>query len=145
MLASIVRFCHRRRRTALVAGLAQGLLLGAPAQADELADFHAAVARALDQCHFAMDILENSSQEQTASEVARLRQIWQAFAERFAAQRPAAFADDDDYGGMFLQVEVSLVGVLLVIELGSRDGARAALVPIENTLTRLADRSAPPR
>jgi hypothetical protein len=42
-----------------------------------------------------------------------------------------------------LQVDVSLVGVLLVIELGNRDGARSALSSIEDTLTRLAARSAP--
>ena len=145
MLASIIRFCRRLSPVVLAAALAQGLLLSAPAKADELADFHAAVERALDQYHFAIATLESSSQERTAAEVSRLRETWQAIAERFGTQRPAPFADDDDYGGMFMQVDVRLVGVLLVIDLGNRDAARSALAPVEETLTRLAARSAPPR
>jgi hypothetical protein len=35
--------------------------------------------------------------------------------------------------------------VLLVIDFGSRDAARVALAPIEDTLNKLAERSAPPR
>jgi hypothetical protein len=145
MLASIVHFCRRHGPVVLAAALAQALMLSAPATADGLADFHAAVERALDQYHFAIDTLESSSQERTAAEVLRLREAWQAIADRFGAQRPAVFADDDDYGGMFLQIDVRLVGVLLVIDLGNRDAARSALAPIEETLTRLAARSAPPR
>ena len=145
MLASIVRFCRRRSPVLLAAALAQAILLWAPAQADELADFHAAVEQALDQYHFVLATLEISSQDRTAAEVSRLRQTWQTIADRFGPQRPAAFADDDDYGGMFMQIDVRLVGVLLVIDLGHRDAARSALAPVEETLTRLAARSAPPR
>jgi hypothetical protein len=46
---------------------------------------------------------------------------------------------------MFMQIDVRLVGVLLVIDLGNRDAARSALAPVEETLTRLAARSTPPR
>jgi hypothetical protein len=145
MLAWIVHFCRHRSPVVLATALAQAILLWAPAQADDLADFHAAVEQALDQYHFALATLESSSQERTAAEVSRLRQTWQTIADRFGPQRPAAFADDDDYGGMFLQIDVRLVGVLLVIDLGNRDAARSALAPVEETLTRLAARSAQPR
>jgi hypothetical protein len=145
MLASFVRRCRRLGRAALIAGLLAVVGLSAPARADELADFHAAVERALDQHRFAMATLESGSQAQTAAEVSRLREIWQALAERFGARRPDAFANDESYGTMFMQLDVSLIGVLLVIDLGSRDAARAALAPIEDTLTKLAERSAPPR
>jgi len=57
----------------------------------------------------------------------------------------ATMLDDESYGTMFMQLDVSLIGVLLVIDLGSRDAARAALPPIEDTLTKLAERLAPPR
>jgi len=143
MLTSIVRFCHRHRHIAFAVGLAQALFLATPTLADDRADFHAAIEGVLDQYHFTLSVLETSSQEQTASEVSRLRQMWQSIASRFGARRPEAFADDDGYGGLLLQVDVSLVGVLLVIELGNRDGARSALSSIEDTLTRLAARSAP--
>jgi hypothetical protein len=145
MLASFVRFCRRHSPIVLAAALAQSLLLSAPAKADELADFHAAVERAIDQYRFTMNTLESSGQAQTSAEVSRLREAWQAIADRFGPQRPAVFADDDEYGGMFMQIDVRLVGVLLVIDLGNRDAARSALAPIEETLTRLAARSAPPR
>jgi hypothetical protein len=145
MPASFVRYCYRQGRAGLIAALAQALLLSAPVNADELADFHAAVEGALDQYHFVMTTLESSGQAQTSAEVSRLRENWQAFADRFASRRPAPFADDDQYAGMFMQVDVRLVGVLLVIDLGNRDAARSALAPIKDTLTELATRSAPPR
>jgi HAMP domain-containing protein len=126
----------------LAAALALAPLIPAPGQADELADFHAALERALDQYHFAMSVLETGSQEQTAAEVGRLRQVWQAIAERFGAQRPAAFDNDDNYRGIFMQNDLGLVGVLLIIDHGNRD---AALVAIGDSLTQLAARSAPPR
>jgi hypothetical protein len=77
--------------------------------------------------------------------VHRLRASWQAIGERFAGNRPAAFADDESFGTMFMQVEMSLVGVLLIIDLGNRDGARAALTGVGETLARLSSRSIAPR
>ena len=145
MLASFIRHCHRRSRIVLAAAFLQVVVLSASARADDLADFHAAIEQALDQHHFALATLETSSQERTAAEVSRLREIWQTIAERFGARRPAEFANDDDYSGMFMQIDVRLVGVLLVIDLGNRDAARSALAPVADTLADLAARSAPPR
>jgi len=131
-----------------IRGLAAAVLLmlvvvTAPAAADELADFHAAVERAAGEYRLALRTLETRGQDETAAAVHRLRAAWQAIGERFGANRPAAFADDENFAGMFMQIDVGLVGVLLVIDLGNRDGARAALAPIGETLARLAARSAP--
>jgi hypothetical protein len=38
---------------------------------------------------------------------------------------------------LFMQVEVRLIGTLLVIEMGSRDGARQSLAPLADTLAKL--------
>jgi hypothetical protein len=119
-------------------------LLTLPLAADELADFHAAVEEAVADYRLAMRVLETRGQDETAAAVHRLRASWQAIGERFGARRPAAFADDENFGAMFMQVDVSLVGVLLVIDLGNRDGARNAMAPIGETLARLATRSASP-
>src|SRR5262245_28816969 len=113
-------------------GLAAALLLAlvvvnGPAWADELAEFHAAVERAAGEYRLALRTLETRGQDETAAAVHRLRTAWQAIGERFGANRPAAFADDENFAGMFMQIDVGLVGVLLVIDLGSRDGARTAL------------------
>ena len=129
-------------------GLAAALLVAlvaaaSPTPADELADFHAAVERAAGEYRLALRTLETRGQDETAAAVHRLRAAWQAIGERFGANRPAAFADDENFAGMFMQIDVGLVGVLLVIDLGNRDGARAALAPIGETLARLAARSAP--
>jgi hypothetical protein len=144
-MASIARVCRGCGRVMLAAALALALLMPTPGRVDELADFHAALERALDQYHFAMSVLETGSQEQTAAEVGRLRQAWQAIAARFGAQRPGAFDNDDNYRNIFMQNDLALVGVLLIIDLGNRDAARAALVAIGDSLTQLAAHSAPPR
>jgi hypothetical protein len=134
-----------RRLRGLAATLLLALLvLSPPASADELADFHAAVERAAGEYRLALRTLETRGQDETAAAVHRLRAAWQAIGERFGANRPAAFVDDDNFTGMFMQIDVGLVGVLLVIDLGNRDGARSALAPIGETLARLSARSAPP-
>jgi hypothetical protein len=128
-------------RTVLLA--APLALLVSPAAADELAAFHAAVERANLQYRAAMNALETQGREETSAQVALLRQEWQRLAERFGAVRPTVFADDKTYAGTFTQVDASLVGALIVIDIGSREAARKALGPIGETLTRLSERSAP--
>jgi hypothetical protein len=44
---------------------------------------------------------------------------------------------------MFMLVDTQLVGVLLVIDMGSRDAARNGLAPVGATLAQLSARSAP--
>ena len=125
-----------------VACIAFAALTATSAYGDE-GDFHSAVERAMAQHRIAMKVLETRSQAETAAEVHELRAAWQAIGERFAAERPAAFADDPDYPGLFMQVDMSFVGLLLVIDLGNRDAAREALLSIGQTLARLSERSAP--
>jgi hypothetical protein len=129
----------RSRCAALLLALAA---FTCPALADELSDFHDAVEDATVVYNSAMSILETRSQADTAAAVHALRASWQAIGERFAGHRPAAFADDENYATMFFQVDMSLVGVLLVIDLGNRDGARAGLTTVGETLAKLSARSA---
>ena len=136
--------CVRAFRALTAVLLLAVAILAPPVRADELADFRAAVDEASAEYRLTLRILENRSQDETAAAVHRLRAAWQAIGERFGARRPAAFADDENFGAMFMQIDVSLVGVLLVIDLGNRDGARAALAPIGEALAKLSARSAPP-
>jgi hypothetical protein len=130
-----------RRLAVLIALLAASP--APPAYADELADFHAAVAQASTLYRAAMTTLEARGREETSAAVQRFRQSWQVLADRFGSNRPAAFADDEQYAAMFMQVDTRIVGALIVIDIGSREAARDALAPIAETLSQLSARSAP--
>jgi hypothetical protein len=116
--------------------------LAASTAADELADFHSAIEEATSQYRVALLTLETHGPEDTAAEVVRLRAAWQAFGERFGAHRPAAFADDEQYGAMFTILDAQIVGALIVINAGRQDAARKALAPIGELLADLSARSA---
>jgi hypothetical protein len=140
---SFAREVRRHYGGLLVALCLQALALPAPGRADELADFHAAVAQASAQYRIAMATLEARGRDETAAAVHQFRQAWQTIIDRFGANPPAAFAEDEQYAGMFLQVDMRLVSALIVIDIGSREAARDALAPIQETLTQLSKRAAP--
>lgn len=116
-----------------------------PASADELADFQEAVAQASAQYRVAMTTLETRGREETSAAVQRFRQAWQIVIDRRESSRPAAFADAEQYAGLFMQVDARIVGALIVIDIGSRDAARDALAPIGETLLQLSAAPASPR
>ena len=135
MLTSIVRLLRLCCALLLAALILQWLLL--PAGAHEQADFQTALKLATAQYRVALKTLETRGREETAAEVARFRAAFQAVIEHFDENR-AALAGDRDYPGMFMQVDASIVGAMIVIDIGSREAARAALAPIEATLTELS-------
>jgi hypothetical protein len=132
----------RCRRMAFFAMLCL-LAIEHPARSAELADFHAAVERAAEEYRSTMITLETQGQQETSAAVLRFRRAWQAINEQFGKDRPAAFADDEEYGAMFMLVDAQLVGALLIIDMGNRNAARKALAPIEATLSQLSERSLP--
>ena len=134
MLMSIVHL-FRLSLAAFAAALILQWLIG-PAAADERGDFNAALRQATTQYQFALETLETRGREETSAEVARFRQSFRAVAERFDANH-TLLAGHENYPGLFMQVDASLIGALIVIDIGSRDAARAALAPIADTLSRL--------
>jgi hypothetical protein len=134
MLTSIV---HDFRLT--LAALAAALILQwliVPAVAGEHDDFKAALRQATDQYRIAMNTLEARGREETSAEVARFRETLQAVIKRFDANH-ALLAGHENYPGLFMQVDTSLVGAMIVIDIGSREAARSALAPIADTLVKL--------
>ena len=111
------------------------------AGADEHADLHAALALADAQYQVARKTLETRGREETAVEVSRLREALHAVIEHFDANR-SALGLDPDYAATLMQLDVSIVGVLLVIDFGSREAARDALAPIGQSLAELGARAA---
>ena len=81
--------------------------------------------------------LETQGRDETAAAVHRLRQSCQQLADRFVCDPPPHLAGDPDWPADFMQIDVRLVGALLVIEMGSQDGARRSLAPLAETLARL--------
>jgi hypothetical protein len=113
------------------------------AASDEQAEFAESVAQASAQYRVAMRTLEKDGREQTAAEVRLFRELWGEFIDRFG--KSSSFAADDKFAATLLDVDVRLVGALIVIDIGSRDAAREALKPIGDTLSRLQMPTAPPQ
>jgi hypothetical protein len=124
--------------------LVTALLLQWPiglAAADERSELAAAFKLANAQYQVALKTLETRGREETAAEVHRLREAFQAVIQQVDANR-TALGLDPDYDGMLMQLDVSMVGVMLVIDFGSREGARDALTPIGRNLAELQARAA---
>lgn len=113
------------------------VLQGSPAGADGRAELHAALRQASAQYRIAMRTLETQGREETAAEVARFRAALQAVIEHVDAQHAAAL-NQQDYAGRLLQLDTSIVGIMIVIDIGSREAARQALAPIGQMLAELS-------
>jgi hypothetical protein len=112
----------------------------AAAGADERSELAAAFKLASAQYQVALKTLETRSRDETAAKVYRLREAFQAVIQQFDANR-TALGLDPDYDGMLMQLDVSMVGVMLVIDFGSREAARDALTPIGQSLADLEARA----
>jgi hypothetical protein len=121
------------------------ILTAAPvaAGADDLADFTEAVERAELQYRIALRTLETAGRDETAAEVRLFYEAWHDVIARLDNHRPAQFEGDESYAVTMTQVDAALVGVLIVIDIGSRDAARAALTPLGETIAKLRERIAP--
>ena len=124
----------------ITALLAQGPI--SAAGADERSELEAAFRLASAQYQVALKTLETRGREETAAEVHRLREAFQTIIQQFDANR-TALGLDADFAGTLLQLDVSIVGVMLVIDFGSREAARDALTPIGQRLDELGARAAP--
>jgi hypothetical protein len=112
------------------------------AAAGQRAAFADATARAAAQYRIVMRALETQGREQTAAEVRLFRELWGNIIERFA--KDAALEDDQAFGAELMDVDVRLVGALIVIDIGSREAAREALKPVGEALIRIRTRMVPP-
>jgi hypothetical protein len=142
MPTPIVRLFRHLRLATVV--LVTALLAQWPIAAvgdDEHSELAAAFRLASVQYQAALKTLETRGREETAAEVHRLREAFQAVIQKFDANR-TTLGLDPEYDGMLMQLDVSMVGVMLVIDFGSRDAARDALTPIGQSLAELEARAA---
>jgi hypothetical protein len=111
-----------------------------PAVADDLADFADAVERAELQYRLALRTLETSGREQTAAEVRAFRDALQDAIARLDAHPLPKPEGDESYAATMMQIDMAIIGALIVIDIGSRETARAALSPIGERLSQLRER-----
>ena len=133
----VARRLRFRMRAMLLAMLLAAAAGDAAAQPGAPATFAGAWEQTSTEYQATLRTLETRGRDETAAAVQRLRQSFQELAERFAADRPPHLAGDAEWPGEFMQIDVRLVGALLVIEMGSRDAARRSLAPLADTLARL--------
>ena len=138
-IVRLFRLCRLGTVILITALLAQWPI--SAAGADERAELEAAFKLASVQYQIALKTLETRGREETSAEVGRLRETFQAVIQQFDANR-AALGLDQDYAGMLMQLDVSIVGVMLVIDFGSREAARDALTAIGESLAELGARAA---
>ena len=110
------------------------LLLAAPARADDLSDFNAAIEMAMSHHRVALGYLRTGNIDLAALELDGMRQAWAKVA---TLPRPAAFRDKERYTGTMLEIAAGLVGTDLVLKMGRPDVARESLEQVRTSLSRL--------
>jgi len=117
---------------ALWAGLA-----AAPALADDLADFNAAVENAAAHNRVAIGYLRTGNDDLALLEIDRLREAWDRVAQRFTASRPAAFDGNPLYGPLWTTENARFVGINLMIKMGKPEAVANALNGLRGDLYAL--------
>lgn len=110
------------------------LLAVAPAAADDLSDFNAAVETAMSHHRVALGYLRTGNVDLAALEVEGLREAW---AKVSTLRRPAAFRSQERYLSTMLETAAALIGVKLVLDMGRADVARETLEQIRASLSAL--------
>ena len=113
------------------------LALCAPAAADELSDFNAAVESAAAHNRVAIGYLRTGNLDLAALEIDRLREAWDRVAQRFTTNRPAAFDGNPLYGPLWTTQSARLVGIDLMIKMGKPEAVANALNGLRGDLYAL--------
>jgi hypothetical protein len=110
------------------------LLAAAPARADDLADFNAAVEAASAHNRVAIEYLRTGNTDLAALEVDHLRQAW---GQVGALKRPAVFKDSTLYVTLMTDIATRLVSADMMMNMGKPEIARASLIAIRDNLYEL--------
>jgi hypothetical protein len=113
------------------------LLLTAPASADELADFNAAVEQAAAHQRVAMGYLRTGNIDLAALEIERMRAAWGSVNSRFGKPPKALARDPQLYTTTMLDAATRLVAASIMIDSGRPEAAQNSLSAIRAELTHL--------
>jgi hypothetical protein len=109
-------------------------LLAAPARADDLEDFNRAVEAAMSHHRVALGYLRTENFDLAVLELEAMREAW---GKASALPRPAIYRDSTRFTGTMLDVNVRIVGVFLVLDMGRIDVARTSLNTIRHSLAAM--------
>jgi hypothetical protein len=116
---------------ARAAFLAFALLAATPAAfASDLDDFNAAVEKVSAHNRVAIGYLHNGNPDLALLEIDRLRAAWGQLLERFANNRPKAFADSHLYALIMTDIATKLVTIDLMVQMGKPDNVRQTMLGI---------------
>lgn len=133
MLANMGSLPHRLKRDLRMAVLALAVL-AAPARADDLSDFHAAVEVAMNHHRVAAGYLRTGNIDLAVLEIEGLREAWGKVS---TLPRPAAFRDQERYTATMLDIAARLIGAKLVLDVGRADVARESLDAVRRSISEL--------
>jgi hypothetical protein len=133
MMPNMVALICRLKRDLCMAVLALAVL-AAPARADDLSDFHAAVEAAMSHHRVAAGYLRTGNIDLATLEIEGVRAAWGKVS---ALPRPAAFRDQERYTSLMLDIAARLIGTTLVLNLGRADVARESLDAVRRSLSEL--------
>jgi hypothetical protein len=117
--------------------LALLIVAAAPASADDLADFTAAVERAESHNRVAIGYLRTGNMDLASLELDRLREAWAALQQQFSGKRPHAFDNNSQYIVAMTDIATRMVAADLMIKTGRPDAARESLEAISGDLYNL--------
>lgn len=118
-------------------GIALAMLLAlfaAPARADDLADFNAAVEAAMSHHRVATGYLRTGNLDLASLEIEAMREAWGKVS---TLPRPAAFKNQEQYTAFILETAAGLIGTTLVLNMGRIDVAAESLDKIRKSLSGL--------
>jgi hypothetical protein len=107
------------------------------ALAGELADFNAAVEKAVSHHRVALGYLRTGNNDLAAREIAHMKLAWSAVVDRFGAKRPDAFDGNEHYVATLTDVSTRIVAATIMLDSGRPDSARGSLLPVREALSKL--------
>jgi hypothetical protein len=113
------------------------LSLAAPASADELADFNAAVEQAAAHQRVAIGYLRTGNIDLAGLEIERMRAAWGAVNARYGKPPQALARDPQLYTTTMLDVATRLVAASIMLDSGRPEAAQNSLNAIRVELTQL--------
>jgi hypothetical protein len=109
----------------------------APAAADELGDFNAAVERASSHHRVALGYLRTGNVDLAMLELERMGDAWNEVTDRFGKAPPPPFRNNPLFGQAMLDVPTRLATASILVNIGRVDVARQGLAEIRTVLARL--------
>lgn len=125
------------RLLGLVLWLALAGVTGAPAIADELSDFNAAVERVSSHHRVALGYLRTGNIDLAMLELERMGDAWGQVTHRFGKTPPPPFRNNPLFGQAMLDVPTRLATASILVNIGRIDVAREGLAEIRTVLAKM--------